>query len=1404
MGPEMISGMIAPGDVVVTKETSIRGEDLVGNRRRAAGEEHPPGTRLSRGWSAHAADQQVVSPTRHVLMSGARPTLRARMHHYFEASCDRSPDAVALEWEGGRATYAELDADANRLAHHLIDLGVTPGGRVGLMLPRSRDLYVALLGIQKAGAAWVPIDTESPPDRVNFMAEDAGIELLVTVEALTGTALSGVSTPLLCMDGVSERLAVLDRRTSRPDVVAEGDPTAYIIYTSGSSGRPKGVDVAQSSICNFIHVITEVYDVRASDRVYQGMTIAFDFAIEEVWPTWAAGATLVAGPTDARRVGAGLTTFLEDHHITLLYCVPTVLSTVERTVPSIRGLLVGGEACPAELVERWAPGRWMLNTYGPTEATVTCVWSVLLPGRPVTIGVPVPTYTAVILDEDLQPVPEGEVGELCIGGPGVARGYLSRPDLTAERFIEDPTTPDGGRIYRTGDLARVQEDGEIVYLGRADSEVKIRGHRVDLGEIESVLMRDEDVPSAAVRPVRSTVGDDLAGYLVLPSATDHSSAQHIIARVHRALRASLPPYMVPSYLEQVDELPMLPSGKVDRPALPDPRSGRLIGGDGDLVAPASPTELWVREVWAGAFRLDPGQLSVTADFFDDLAGHSLVAATVTSQLRTDPRGGSMSVLDLYAAPTVREMATLLDTRQQAPDAEPFEDGGPPSRSARRPRVSGLRVAVFGVAQLAAIFGLLAITFLPVSLIYWWHGAVPSAAMVQQLALLFAFVYLGERWLLPLAVARVVGTGLTEGSHPLYGWTHLRVWLVAKAMTLSPLGNLAGSPFAPAYLRAAGARIGEGCHLGSAQVALPGLVEMQDRVTIGYATHVQGYDVRAGRLHLGRVSLGTGSTIAANCVLVGPCRVGAGAVLREQSSVRPGQEIGERQAWQGSPSSRLTSVGDPVFEVMAGCDRAPREWSAPLRVRFALGLAALELTPLVALLPVVALVWWTLLTGPEIWALAVTAATGPVFVVTACLLILALRRFGLPRSPVGIHHLRSRLGVEKWFADKLLETSLLLTNSLYSTLYTAPWLRRLGAHIGPRAEVSTIANIDPDLLTLGEESFVADMASVGSATYCNDHVAFRATTVGRRSFVGNAAFIPSGTHLGDDSLIGVGSVPPSSGVPASTSWLGNPPIFLPRRELYEDFGDEQTYRPPRRKVVARYLVEAVRITLPASLLAVSVFATLHLASRVAGAGAPWWLVALAVPGAALLSGLGVVVVVALLKWALVGRYRPRVEPLWSSFVRRTELVTGVYETAAVPALLSLLTGTPMLGPLLRLYGVHVGRRTLVETTYLTEFDLVRIGDGSVVGPDVSLQTHLFEDRVMKMGTVELGRRTDLGTRSVVLYDTHVGDEAQLAALSLVMKGESLPAATRWAGIPAQPFGRAGGTEAPAGARAGRRP
>ncbi|MGY2060923.1 AMP-binding protein, partial [Nocardia gipuzkoensis] len=286
---------------------------------------------------------------------------------------------------------------------------------------------------------------------------DAGVEAVVTCTELAAAVPDSAPTVILMDTDV-----LADASPVRPEPPDEpGDPVAYVMYTSGSSGRPKGVLIAQSSICNFLSVVPEVYDVRPGDRVYQGMTISFDFSIEEIWPTWVRGATLVAGPTDSRRLGAELADFLEIAAVTVLYCVPTLLATIPRELPGIRSILVGGEACPAHLVERWArPGRRMLNTYGPTEATVTATVGELVPQRPVTIGRPLPTYTIVLLDDERNEVTRGEVGEICIGGPGVALGYVGRPDLTADRFLDHPTTPHS-KLYRTGDLGRHTPDGEL-------------------------------------------------------------------------------------------------------------------------------------------------------------------------------------------------------------------------------------------------------------------------------------------------------------------------------------------------------------------------------------------------------------------------------------------------------------------------------------------------------------------------------------------------------------------------------------------------------------------------------------------------------------------------------------------------------------------------------------------------------------------------------------------------------------------------------------------------------------------------------------------------------------------------------------------------------------------------------
>lgn len=1301
-----------------------------------------------------------------------------RMHHVFETACDRGPSGIAVECGDERLTYQELDERANRLAHHLRGLGVGGGARVAILLQRSTATYVALLGVGKAGAAFVPIDPESPPDRVAYIASDAGVDLLVTSSELAAKT-DGLACSVLLIDESCAALAA--EPPGRPDfgrdIEDDGDPIAYVIYTSGSSGRPKGVEVAQSSICNFLGIVPEIYDVRSSDRVYQGMTIAFDFSIEEIWPTWSVGATLVAGPNDSRRLGAELADFLDETGITVFYCVPTLLATIPRDLPRIRGLLVGGEACQGQLVDRWSrPGRRILNTYGPTEATVTAIWCELRPGRPVTIGRPLPTYSVVLLDDQRQLVADGEVGEICIGGPGVARGYVGRPELTADRFIEHALAPPGGRLYRTGDLGRLTDEGEIEYLGRADAEVKIRGHRVDLGEIESVLLEDAGVSEAVAALAR--ISDDpeapreLAVYVV-PAVPDEDEA--FVSRLCQILQDRLPGYMVPSYLDVVSGLPTMPSGKVDRSRLPDPTGKRLMHASGPIVAAEGELEEQVRAAWADAFGIQAESLSVEAGFFADLGGHSLLAARVVSLLRARNVGTSPAIRDLYSHPTIREMAAHLGASTQASDRV----AGPrlvPLRHGNK------RIANAGAGQAVVIYLLALIVTLPVSYVYTWNDGHVSVGVLVQLMAAILVSYLFVRWVVPLLLVRPLAAGIRSGRYPLWGLTYIRLWALNLLLAIGPLPVFSGSPLMAVYLRLLGARIGRRTTIATSAISLPSMIDIGADVSVGYGVSLRPWRVEDGWVHVAPIMVGPGAFVGANAVLELGASVGAYAALGEQSVLGPDEFIPPGERWSGSPPSPIEELM-PSVESMLTCTGRTRGWRPQHLVATMLGLIGLEVVAIAMIVPSVALVWWALLSWGVLAGLIATLLAGPVYVLTVCIVVALGKRTVLSHVPVGIHPVRSGLGVRKWIADKLLEFSLTFTNSLYSTLYTVPWLRALGARVGRGAEVSTAAHLDPDLLTLGPGSFVADMASVGAATFANGRVAFLPTEVGSRAFVGNAAVVPAGTKLGDGSLVGVSTLPPAAGVPAGTSWLGSPAMHLPLRQSSGLFSEDQTFSPPRKVVIQRLAIEFFRVTLPASMLGLSFYLFLLVLSGLAR-GRDLLIPALVSPFLAIVASIAVIACCAATKRNVIGTYRPRVEPLWSTFVRRSEFVTGLYEAAAVPAGVGMLVGTPFLPPVLRWFGANIGKRTWIGTTYLTEFDLVEIGDDATVGTEVSLQTHLFEDRVMKMSVVTVGSGATIGTRAIVLYDAVVGDDVSLGSLSLLMKGEHLTSGTCWRGIPAQ--------------------
>lgn len=1307
--------------------------------------------------------------------------LPSRLHQFFERQCDAHSEALALIVGDERYTYAALEALANQLARHLASLGVGPQGRVGILLERSVQTYVALLAVLKCGAAFVPIDPSFPAERIAYIAEDAALNLLLTTSGFAQVTAT-LACPVLPVDTAGDTIAQQSpARLVRPDTE---DALCYIIYTSGSTGHPKGVAINQSSICNFIAVCTPIYGVTARDRVYQGMTIAFDFSIEEIWPTFASGATLVAGPTDHRRLGPGLVEFLTEQQVTMLYCVPTLLATLDHDIASLRTLNVGGEACPHDLVKLWSrAGRRMLNTYGPTEATVTATWTELLPDRAVTIGKPLPTYRVYLLDDKLSPVPPGEHGEICLGGLGVAVGYVNRPELTAEKFVAAsfPGSRRGERIYRTGDLGRLTDRGEIEYLGRVDTQVKIRGYRIELSEIEAVLREDPDVEHAVVSVLSEQgVVQDLVAYVARcgSEVTCTGTVDELKTRWHAALCQRLPRYMVPAFIEILPAFPTLASGKTDRSRLPKPVTARLSAGSSEYVTPVTALEREVAAIWASVFQQT--ELSVAADFFQDLGGHSLFAALAISRMRQNPRMRHVSIADLYQHPTIRGLARFVEQTAASPPLGAEDQVATAPRLPARWQPGNLRVLACGVGQLALIY--LLFTCLGWPLLIPLVGAVPGSWALLGLAVaVMAPTLLATSLSMPIVLKWLLIGRLRAGRYPLWGWTYCRWWLMRKLLLVAPVDLLAGSPLLPIYARLLGARVGRGCHLGSGRLDVPDLIEIGDRVCLGYGTALQTHFVENGWLVLSPIRIEADAFVGANAVVMPGSRLGRGARLCEQSLLPREQVLSEGETWAGSPAARLAG-GVPLLEEMAASQGPQQRWSWPLWSGFVVGYLVLALLPVLLLVPGLALELAAVRYG-LLAAVAAAPLAGALFVLATCVCVALGKRLVMPVVKPGIFPVHSSFGLRKWLVDKLIDSSLTMTNTLYATLYVVPWLRLLGAKVGPRSEVSTVSHFDPDLLDLGPESFVADMAVIGAATYFNGFVALGRTQLGRRCFVGNSALVSSGRRLGDGSLIGVQSVPPAGPVEAGTSWLGSPAIFLPRRQLSEKFDEQVTFRPPTRLLLCRLAIEFWRVVLPST---VTYWA-------IAG-GAVAWRQLLATHSVPVLLGLMPLFYlafallatgfVAVLKWSLVGRYRPRVEPLWSHFVWRTELITGLYENVAVPALLRWLTGTPWVAPALRLLGVNIGRRVYLDSTFMTEFDLVFIGDDVQVGGFTSLQTHLFEDRVMKMSTVHIGAACTVGQRSVVLYDSQLSPGAELDALSLVMKGETLPPDSRWRGIPAR--------------------
>jgi amino acid adenylation domain-containing protein len=582
------------------------------------------------------------------------------IHELFERQAAQTPSALALVYEGQQLTYGELNSRANQLAHHLQQMGVGAEVRVGLCVERSVEMIVGVLGILKAGAAYVPLEPSYPSERVRFMLEDTGAKVLLTQEHLV-EALPVHEAEVISLDGDWEEIAVQSEENPKAEVEAEN--LAYVIYTSGSTGMPKGVLVTHQ---NLVHSTSArlAYYPDGVGRFLLLSSFAFDSSVAGIFWTLCSGGGLVLPGEGLQREARALSQIIKRQEVTHLLSLPSLyamlLEAAEgRELATLKEVVVAGEVCRAELVERHYEemnGARLYNEYGPTEASV---WSTVykcervLPGRRVSIGRGISNAEIYILDERLRPAPIGVAGELYIGGDGLARGYLHRGEATAEKFIPNLFSGEAGaRLYRTGDVGRYLADGNIEFLGRADNQVKIRGYRIELGEIEAMLGAHPMVAEVTVMAREDVTGEHRLVAYVVGAGEANTVA---INEWRKYLEERLPQYMVPSAFVPLAVMPLMANGKVDRHALPAPG---MTGAkqEGAVVAPRTLVEELLAGIWAEV--LVVAELSVTANFFE-LGGHSLLATQVMSRVRA-AFGIELPVRSLFSAPTVRGLAAIVE------------------------------------------------------------------------------------------------------------------------------------------------------------------------------------------------------------------------------------------------------------------------------------------------------------------------------------------------------------------------------------------------------------------------------------------------------------------------------------------------------------------------------------------------------------------------------------------------------------------------------------------------------------------------------------------------------------------------------------------------------------------------
>lgn len=1312
------------------------------------------------------------------------------LHDFFARTVTRWPGRIAIDIPPGRdrperqqLSYAELSIAARGLATQLASRIAGEERIVALLLPRTTPhLYAAQLAVLIAGGAYTCLDPGFPDARMREIVADAEAVAVLT-DAAGAARLRALDLPA---DMVVDVTA--PDESADADLPDDLDPArlAYVIYTSGTTGTPKGVMVEHRNIANLVTSDLAEFALTPDDRVIQGSSSAYDSSIEETWLAFAAGATLVVMDDAAARLGPDIIGWLRDERATVFCPPPTLLRSSgchgpQTALPGLKLLYVGGEALPGDLADLWTAGRRMVNGYGPTECAVTCVRGDVAVGRPVTIGRPIAGMSAWVLDEALNELGNEERGELCIGGAGVARGYRNRPTLTGEKFVEHATL---GRLYRTGDLVHRDAAGDYHYHGRIDAQVKLRGYRVELGEVEARLATCPGVRTAGCC-VLDQGGQTLIAFVVPEEEGGLLDAEQLRA----LLGETLPAYMVPSQINTIDALPTSVGGKLDRAALVQLSVRPVATGAPPTASPRNDME---RRVAAAAADIlaRPNGVSVDADFFEDLGGDSLRAALLVTLLRDDPATAAVTVSDIYEARSVAALAALL-SRHVAVET------GPEVPLVREGRAQPLLANVVQLGWLTAML-------LVASWVGWaatFHVLPPVMnrlglvafillAPVMSLAAIILYVPLAVGF--AVAVKKLVLGRYRAVRAPVWSPYYLRHWIVLQAVRLIPWSLLQGTVFQQSVLRLLGARIGQRVHIHRGVDLGRGgwdLLDIGDDVAINQDAIIGLVELDRGDIVVGSITLGKGATLHTRAGMSGGSAMGAGSELTALSTLSEGKTIPPGARWGGVPAmpdGPAATVPAPERGAAtlspAGHGLLLLACQALLALCVALPLELVTLGACAAARIDVLDVWrWVYHPHLDLYltlvVLGLTVVTTPLTLLWTALLSRAMGRVApgtMSRWSPGY--------VRVW-----LKTGLLIAAGewLSGSLFWPRWLRLAGMRIGKGCEISTILDVVPELVAIGRETFFADGIYLGGAAISRGSVMLGRTRLGANNFLGNHAVVPAGAELPDDILFGVATIADPATIEAGGARFGHPSFVLPRREVVE-MDRRLTHDPSAIRYVNRLFWEVLRFALPVGPLLVTALWYALLAHVALLATSEAEFVGLDVPAITLLPPVALCLAVLLLKWALIGRVKPGQHALWSCWCSRWDFVYVAWAKYA-SVLLQGLEGTFILPVYLRLMGLKIGKRAVLGQPFaqVVDPDMIEIGDGATVS--AMFQAHTFEDRVLKVDKVRIGAGATVSAGTVPLYGAVIGERAHVGPHSVIMKQEHLLAATRYQGVPTRVYG-----------------